>query len=271
MYMKKHIVLAIAALVLTCCEGGTAAAQVSYQAGLFGYRTYGQNLTPPRSMFLGGLPTTAIQRFPTTSQSSVGNDFSSPWRQSYQSAIDPTYLVWMPSSSAIQPQLLGVNSLVSQMAISSQQPGGVAPAATAAGTQPPAVRAGLTAASPLPGSNTSVLSATQAKGVAFDAAVGPTWNYAAGSLAKGAVSFRAQSSVRSPELSARLTRIARARGMLAGPGINVYLNGDVAVVQGTVRSTADRTLLCNVLGLEPNISRVDDRLVVRRYYTLRGQ
>ena len=43
------------------------------------------------------------------------------------------------------------------------------------------------------------------------------------------------------------------RGMLAGHAINVYLSGNVALVQGVVRTAADRVVLGNVLGLEPDV------------------
>jgi hypothetical protein len=66
----------------------------------------------------------------------------------------------------------------------------------------------------------------------------------------------------SPELSARMTSIARARGMLAGQGINVYLSNNAALLQGTVRTPNDRDALANVLGLEPEVQRIDNRLQV---------
>jgi hypothetical protein len=78
----------------------------------------------------------------------------------------------------------------------------------------------------------------------------------------------AEPYVHSPELSARLTRIARIRGMLAGQAIDVYLSGNAALVQGVVRTAADRAVLGNVLGLEPDVSRIDNRLVVRGYGNL---
>ncbi len=61
---------------------------------------------------------------------------------------------------------------------------------------------------------------------------------------------------RSPEASDRLTRIARDRGMLVGSGIDVYLSGQVAILQGNVRTAHDRELLANIAGLEPGIQQV---------------
>ena len=56
--------------------------------------------------------------------------------------------------------------------------------------------------------------------------------------------------------------------MLAGQAIDVYLSGNVALVQGVVRTAADRVVLGNVLGLEPDVSRIDNRLVVAGYGSL---
>ena len=73
-----------------------------------------------------------------------------------------------------------------------------------------------------------------------------------------------QSSLnRSTAVSDRLTRIARDRGMLASPAIDVYLSGHVAILEGTVRTTHDRDLLANVAGLEPGIHQVYNGLATQ--------
>ena len=76
------------------------------------------------------------------------------------------------------------------------------------------------------------------------------------------LSARPQQFYRSPELSDRLTMIARSRGMLVGKGINVYLSNDFALVRGTVHSPADSAALASVLGLEPDVEHIDNRLSV---------
>ena len=76
------------------------------------------------------------------------------------------------------------------------------------------------------------------------------------------LSARPQPFSRSPELSDRLTRIARNRDMLVGKGINVYMSNDVALVQGTVRTPADSDALASVLVLEPDVEHIDNRLSV---------
>jgi hypothetical protein len=66
----------------------------------------------------------------------------------------------------------------------------------------------------------------------------------------------------SHDLSERLTSIARNRGMLVSNGINVYLSNDAALIQGVVRTPSDRAALASVLGLEPEVARIDNRLQV---------
>jgi hypothetical protein len=57
-----------------------------------------------------------------------------------------------------------------------------------------------------------------------------------------------------------LTRIARDKGMLAGGRLNVSLDGNVAVIEGGVRTPGDAAALANVLSLEPRVQRIDNRL-----------
>jgi hypothetical protein len=84
--------------------------------------------------------------------------------------------------------------------------------------------------------------------------------YGTGAASPG--SHGVQSYTRSERLSDFLTRIARSKGILAGQAIDVYLSNNVALVQGAVHRPGDRVLLANVLNLEPEVSRIDNRLVV---------
>jgi hypothetical protein len=245
----RNITLALmGAVIFTLGESAVAVGQYSYQAGQFGYRVLGQPLAPPPSQFNGGLSIGVIGRFPTLGRLNGWNDFAMPWRQPYQSAIDPTIV--LPNALATLPM---------------QSPAAAVQLAPPPGTQMPAVQMGPPFQSPPPGYNAFMPPPEQGAGMPPVAETGRAWNYATGQVANRAVFVPAESYVRSPELSARLTRIARARGMLAGPAIDVYLSGDVALVRGVVRNTANCTVLCNVLGLEPNVSRIDNRLVVKGY------
>jgi hypothetical protein len=64
------------------------------------------------------------------------------------------------------------------------------------------------------------------------------------------------------ELSARVTRLARARGVHTPTGITVLLGNGTAVLQGTVGSAADAVLIGNLVSLEPGIWQVESRLTV---------
>jgi hypothetical protein len=254
--MKNNLSILLAALALVFCEAAMAvgqfsyqASQFSYQAGQFGYRALGQPLAPPPSYFNGGLPTSAIGRFQTPGLLNGPNGFVPLWQPPYLGAITPA-IAPLPAA---------------QLTVSPQSPVGGVPVVPPPGAATPAVQIGPPPQLPPPGSVRPAALPGQGAGVPSVAATGRTWNYSTGQSAGRAAFARAEPYVRSPELSARLTRLARNRGMLVGPAINVYLGGDVAVVQGVVRTAADRAVLRNVLGLEPDVSRIDDRLVVQGY------
>ena len=70
-----------------------------------------------------------------------------------------------------------------------------------------------------------------------------------------------QAFSRSPELSDRLTQIARTKGLLFGPAIDIYVSNNVALIQGAVGTPSDSTQLATALAREPGIVRIDNRLV----------
>jgi hypothetical protein len=253
--MRNNTLALMGALILTLAESGVAAGQYSYPPGSFGYRALGQMLAPPQSAFMGGLPTNVTTRFQGVGRLNGGYDYATPWRPPYQSvSIRPiTLAMAAPATFPGQPSVdatqfgtgFGMPTPTAQMGV----PG---PAPSASPLPPP----GYNGPAPFPDQGTGVTSGIE---------TGRAWNYAAGRSVIRMVAVRAEPYVRSPELSALVTRIARTRGMLAGPAIDVYLSGNVALVQGVVRTSASRTVIGNVLGLDPNVSRIDNRLVVRRY------
>jgi hypothetical protein len=131
-------------------------------------------------------------------------------------------------------------------------PAGTNPGATQSGANPGNMQQGANPGNMQPGAN---------PGTAAAGAVNVTPQRA--KFYTASVSFaRPQPYSRSPELSDRLTMIARSKGMLVGKGINVYMSNDVALVQGTVRTPADSAALASVLGLEPDVEHIDNRLSV---------
>ena len=248
--MKNNMLALMAALALAFCESGTARAQFFYQQGTFGYRVLGQSLETAPSTFGGGIQTNAAGAFLFIGRPNGADSFTMPWRPPYRSFADQP-IAAIPAS---------------QLSLPPQQPvGGVQGTSSPATALTPATQVGPPAQTPRPGYNAPVPSPEQGDGATPGAAAGAAWNYTLAGSANRATATRPEPYVRSPELSDRLTRIARFRGMLAGSGVDVYLSGDVALVQGLVRTAANRTVLGNVLGLEPDVSRIDNRLAVQGY------
>ncbi len=252
----KNILLEMAAvLTLVFCASTTAVGQNGYPPGAFGYRALGLPLAPLPSNFSGGLPPSATGRFPGLGLFSGMYGFTPLWQPPYVGTIGPA-VAPLPAA---------------QVALPPQPPVGAGPAAPVAATTPAVQLSGPPLQPPAPLSASPASPAAQTIGAGPGGEIGPAWKYATGHSAGRAAFARTEPYLRSPELSALLTRIGQTRRMLAGPAINVYLSGNVALMRGVVRSTADRTVLRNVLGLEPNVSRIDDRLVVQGYVGRRAR
>ena len=58
-----------------------------------------------------------------------------------------------------------------------------------------------------------------------------------------------------------MTQIARTKGLLFGPTIDIYVSNNVALIQGAVGTTSDSTQLATALAHEPGVLRIDNRLV----------
>jgi hypothetical protein len=246
--MKTTILASMAALILAGWQSPAAVgqfAQMPSQSGMFGTRVLGQPLTPSRSAFGGGVQTNATGSFLYIGRTSGGTDFTAPWRHPYQSVLDQT----VPALPAMQ------------LTLSPQQPTTAAPAGSPSATPAPAVQVAPTAQPPVPGTNAPGASPAQGPGMTPNAPTMPGWSFATGQNDNRAAAS-VDTFTRSPELSDRLTRIARSRGMLVGPVIDVLVSGNVAMVQGKVRTQANRLLLGNIVGLEPDVSRIDNRLTV---------
>ncbi len=248
--MRNNMLALMAALALAFCEPGAALAQFFYQPGTFGYRVLGQSLAPAPSTFGGGVQTNSAGAFLFLGRPNGADSFTMPWRPPYQNMIDQPIVAISPSQLPLRPQ---------------QPVGGVQGVPPPATAQTPPVQAGPPAQVPPPGNNAPTPNPEQGAGMTSAAAAGAAWSYTLAGSTNRAATTRPEPYVRSPELSDRLTRIARVRGMLAGSGIDVYLSGNDALVQGVVRTAANRAVLGNVLGLEPDVSRIDNRLAVQGY------
>jgi len=238
------------ALVVSLCRPQLLLAQISTQGfqtyGIFGNRTLGQPLVPPRSTFANGFQTSASGSFLYLTRSS-GLALAMPSQ--------------LPGISAPQPAVGIINS-PAQTALNDT----FSPQTTALGYYfLPTDSNSLQGVVPLPPGMTAAevagllpqLLGTPPAVPAVANSIGARSGTGAPSVSRGA-----EIPVRSPELSERLTRIARSKGMLAGQGIDVYFSNNVAVVRGTVRTHGNGVLLANLLALEPEVQQIDNQLDV---------
>ena len=231
--------LLLAVLALGLGEPRMAAGQVSPQGtvthGTFGTRTLGQPLTPRPSTFGGGVQTSPGGSFLYLGRADGAAMFATPWRHIDADLLQPV----VAASPAAQPGLNGVAG--PQLPAPQAAP---APPETNGepGMSPAEQMLGMTPGGELP--------------IASQLALPQGGGGAAPALPRGT-----QPYARSPELSDRLTRIARSKGMLAGQGIDVYLSNGIARLQGAVRTPGDSLLLAGVLALEPEVRQIDNRLV----------
>jgi hypothetical protein len=268
--MKNNMLALMAALALAFCGSEIAVGQISYQPGIFGYRALGQPLAPVPGTFGGVVQVNVAGSARLPGWPAVGNGLTAPWGLPYQSGIAQTINTLPATQWALpaQQSVGGIPVVPPPETLAEAMQIGPAPEVPPRGYNGP-IQVGSPPRLPLPGYNAPASLPEQGVATMSGAATGATRNYTIGRTVNRAVTARAEPFVHSPELSARLTRIARTRGMLSGPAIDVYLSGNIAVVQGAVRNAANRTVLGNVLGLEPDVSQIDNRLVVQGYASRR--
>ncbi len=258
--MKSYLLAVIVVMASALCEPQMATAQMMAQGsqswGMFGNRVVGQSLG---GSVQGSFGNRALGQPFTPSPGNFGN-----WNPIALNGSLMNYGVPYGSRSIIGQPVLPQQ--IVQLAPSPQLP-----APEYAPPQPPAA-AQETAPAPLPQMNQPLPETNGAEGVGptdTAAEITPSVGRAITTVAAPQAQTRTVSAsaagarpfVRSPELSDRLTRIARAKGMLSGPSLNVYLGNQIALLQGSVRSAGDRTLLANIIGLEPEVRQIDNELV----------
>ncbi|MGA2062833.1 MAG: hypothetical protein ABSG67_20360 [Thermoguttaceae bacterium] len=207
-----------------------------YQGYVINNPTYGYQVVTPNPA-LGPWYDTNILAYPFASTF----PYSPTTETNVGEAIGPT-IPGNPANPVATPENTNLGAV----------PAGAAPGAVQQGANPGNMQQGASTGAMQPGANLG----TVAVGVVNIAPQRAKF-YSASVL-----SARRQSFSRSPELSDRLTMLARTRGMLVGKGINVYMSNDVALIQGAVRSPADSAALASVLGLEPDVEHIDNRLSV---------
>ena len=220
----------MAVLALSLCIPQSVVAQASPQGnqthGTFGDRTLGQSFVPRPSTFGGGIQTGPGGNFLFLGRSDGSAAFATPWRQNDTGVVGPSPAGQPPLNTVLSPQSSAPEyNLPEIQAILDLAPPSFPETNGREGTSPAEPVLGLT------------------RGIGPPAAR-PQQPY-----------------IRSPELSDRLTQIARSKGLLSGPGIDVYLGNNVVLLQGAVRTPSDCVLLASVLALEPEVRQIDNRLV----------
>jgi hypothetical protein len=238
--------------------------------GMFGYRTLGGPARPITTTGMFGTRTIGGSNFGIAATGMFGNRYVGSALNSYAAGIQNGVGVAVPYSGltpnstlpvtnvegmpyAMEPNTNGTNNAAEQPAAQS----GEQPAAQESAPQPPQTPSGTEGA--MPAEQGAAPSAT----TGMETVAVPTVPYPRGlAFAASASPARTPSAVRSTELSDRMTRIARSREMLVSRGIEVSMQGDIAVLQGTVHTPGEAVLLVNVLSLEPKVRRIDNRLAV---------
>lgn len=232
---RKSCTLALmAVLALSLCKLQMVVAQTAPQGnqstGTFGNRTLGQPLVPAPGTFGGGIQTAPGGSFlgrsdgsPASATPGLQNNTGAPApNAAAQPTLNAAVSARSPAADRDAPELPSSANLA-PLSVSETN------AAEGAVRTPPAL--GLRA----PG--------TPGRGSALPAA-SPRQSYS-----------------RSRELSDRLTQIARTKGLLFGPAIDVYVSNNVALIQGAVGTPSDSIQLATALAHEPGVLRIDSRLV----------
>jgi hypothetical protein len=231
-------------------------------AGLFGSRSVAQMLTPPLNRFAPGVTFNRQtgQAIGPSTPDTRGMMFTAPPSWQYGNSLPPALGydqggVFVPALQAAQ-------------AAPYAGPAGAAPPAAATPVSPAVVEPVMPQGTYGPemtapgGENNAAPGPAEMEQAAIAApvAVSPPphgWSGISGGAARDVGPW-----VRSPELSARITRLARSGGIRAPSGITVSLGNGTAVLQGTVGSAGDRAMLSTLVGMEPGIWHVDNRLSV---------
>lgn len=272
----KRYGFAIIAILAVSPTTSRLAAQTIYTgvgtSGMFGYRTIGGAplgvVTP--SMFGNRFIGPTLNSFYTGAQNGTGTRVWYRGQEPYSASYLPPLSVAQPAISANEMNTMNnVQELPTLEQPVLQQPGPImepAPypvpypmpispntpgAATPIEQGPAAPPAGGAAPAP----NAAAVAVPYPRAWTFAPRLTPS---------------RTAPGTRSADLSDRLTRIARDKGMLGEGRLNVSLYGSVAVIEGAVRTPGDRNALANVLSLEPRVQRIDNRLYTAGSNTARS-
>jgi len=279
--------VALAAVYLVLAAPATAQeVQRPTVRGLFGDRALGQPLQPKSGTRFGTVNQRGLVGVPTQTGAS-GAMFATPWRRGEPASLQ---MLWGAplQFGQVEPAATGVTAQMPSPAVPAavpqagqslqygQLPQDMQPVPQPAGTvQEPRLPPGASGEGTLWPAGAEGTVAPGAEGAAAGpqtsgtapAVVRPMligWAMA-GEQASGSASAAAvvpPKPLPAPELSEKITRLARAGGVQSSTGIEVTMVGTTAVVRGTVGSEHHRTLVANLLRLEPGVWQVENKLRV---------
>jgi len=227
--------------------------------GMFGDRTLGRPVQPGASRFGN-----AVQRGPSGDFLGVGRTdggsplFATPWRRT---EIVPLLVVWGNAppyvSSILAPQPVVVPQEQQPVAAPQEQPG-QGPGEQPQAPQQPTPGEPIWFRAPSPPSESTTPVPPGSAGWYRPRSLGLSMAGVPGDDSAGAkAAFQP-----SPGISARITRLARAGGLPTSSSIQVRVQGDTAIVRGTAATPYQRSLVENLVGLEPGVWHVDNQVIV---------
>ena len=255
-----HWISAVICVVFLCtgpCLQASLAQQPDERPtvhGLFGDRALGRSLQPAASRFGGGIQFGPSGNLVGVGRADGSNMFLTPWRRVEPAPLTvnwgaPPYIFAVPGPQpVVAPQEQPAQAPSDQPLPPDQSTPG-----------PPASDIWFRSPSPSSESTTPVPPGSAGS---YGPRKSPGWSVAG---APGGDSAGAKGPfVPSPDVSARITRLARAAGMGSPSGMQVSVQGGIATVRGAVATPYQRSLVGNLVGLEPGIWYVDNRVIVVR-------
>ena len=239
---------------------------VAQSSGMFGPRNLGQSLRPGVSQFDSGLQISPGGSFIGSGRPTGQNDFARPWRQVPQPPI------YVPNTYAVLPdgRLVGI---VPGQNVSSETESPVANSSQMSSQRAVALEtmAQSEASASQPFSMDEGFLGQDASFASSAAALTPS------GATPNNLNFRPRRPVQYgfpattpsgefrgylPRVSERMTRLARDHGIQVSSAIRVSVVNGTAIIRGTVGSPGDRSLIANMVAMEPGIGRVSNQMTV---------
>jgi hypothetical protein len=232
--------------VCKCCLLGTLVALVLN----LGSNT-GQALDPGASRFEGGIRRGPSGNFLGVGRTDGNNMFPTPWRP-----VEPVLLLVTCGIPGYTFAVLGPD-----LVIAPQEQPGPAP------SEPPPLSPWSTPGpppsdiwfrSPVPSETTTPVIPGSAG--SYGPRKSPGWNVAG---VPGGDSTVAKDPFKpSPGISARISRLAQAGGVQTLSGVQVDVRDTTATVRGAVATPYQRSLVGNLVSMEPGVWHVDNQVIV---------